>query len=340
VTFGQTSAIAGTGNFTLQTGATLQIASPDGLSVQANKGNITTTGTRTYQAGANIVYNGSVAQNLGDEWANGLNGIAVNLEINNTSTGANGGVTNNNLNNTTSVVGNLKLTKGALRIGGSKTLSIRSNFTATTGTIAGSATSKLYFIGSGSITGNLNMETGADSLSVLWNFRTNDITLGTNLTIADSLRFQNGGCLLINSHTLESDGIAIVESGTGGIRSALTTSNVTFGGSGAINATNTVPFATKQASVNVTNEFNNITFGRTGATYTFAGSNNINGTLDLSVGTITTDVGIFMKTGSTFARSAGTTFSGNTPNATSTYNVDYSGNIGTPTNELPNAASI
>lgn len=339
MTFGSTSAIAGTGPFTLQTGATLQISSPDGLSVQANKGNITTTGTRTYQAGANIIYNGATAQNLGDEWANALNGVAVNLEINNSSTGANSGVTNNNLNNTTSVVGNLKLTKGALRIGGSKTLSIRSNFSATNGTIAGSSTSKLYFIASGSVTGNLNMEPGADSLSVLWNFRTNDLTLGTNLTVVDSLRFQNGGCLLINGHTLESDGIAILESGSGGIRSAVTTSNVTFGGSGLINATNTVPFATKQAGVTVTNEFGNITLNRTGATYTFSGSNNINGTLGLSVGTITTDVGIFMKAGSTFARDAGTTFSGNTPNATSTYNVSYSGNVLTPTNELPDATS-
>jgi hypothetical protein len=94
--------VTGGGSFTLSSGATLGITSPNGI-VAGNtaSGNIQVTGTRTYSTGANYIYNGSAAQVTG----NGLTG-ANNLTINNAA-----GVS---LSKQTTVSNNLILTNGIL----------------------------------------------------------------------------------------------------------------------------------------------------------------------------------------------------------------------------------
>lgn len=79
VDFG-TSIISGsTGNFTLNNGATLTTAHPDGISSSGATGTIQNTGSRTFNTGASYTYNGSTAQQTGT----GLPPTVNNLTINN-----------------------------------------------------------------------------------------------------------------------------------------------------------------------------------------------------------------------------------------------------------------
>jgi hypothetical protein len=95
-----TSVIAGSGTFTLNSGATLQSGHPNGLdSTVAN------TGTKTLSSGANYTFNGSSAQITGASFPSTVN----NLTINN-----NAGVT---LSKTDTVAGVLTLANGVLKIG-------------------------------------------------------------------------------------------------------------------------------------------------------------------------------------------------------------------------------
>ena len=98
------STISGsTGAFTLQSGGTLGVTSPAGISaVGTNTGNIRTTGSRSYSAG-NIVYMGNSAQATG----NGLT-AASNVSITNTS-----GVT---FTSQAAVTGNISLVTGATAV--------------------------------------------------------------------------------------------------------------------------------------------------------------------------------------------------------------------------------
>lgn len=72
--------ITGGGTFTLAGGATLGITSPDGITASDTVGNIQVRGTRTFDTGANYIYNGTVAQNTG----NGLPATVGNLTFDNT----------------------------------------------------------------------------------------------------------------------------------------------------------------------------------------------------------------------------------------------------------------
>lgn len=101
-----TTVISGGGTFTLSSGATLGISSPNGITISALSGNIQVTGTRTYSSGAKYIYNGTATQVTGD----GLTqNTPANLTIYN---GA--GVT---LSASTSISGLLTLTTGRLSLG-------------------------------------------------------------------------------------------------------------------------------------------------------------------------------------------------------------------------------
>ncbi len=71
------NAVAGTGNFTLASGATLGIGSPDGISAGTASGNIRVSGTRTFNAGANYIFNGSAAQTTGAGFPSTVNDLAL-----------------------------------------------------------------------------------------------------------------------------------------------------------------------------------------------------------------------------------------------------------------------
>ncbi|MFM7838280.1 MAG: hypothetical protein ACKO6K_01840, partial [Chitinophagaceae bacterium] len=67
IAIGPAGIINGAGRFTVNAGAVLRIGSVNGITGgNVAVGNIQTTGARTYNAGANYVYNGVSAQNMGD----------------------------------------------------------------------------------------------------------------------------------------------------------------------------------------------------------------------------------------------------------------------------------
>ena len=101
------------GVFTLNSGAGIITAHPQGLSKTGGTGSIRVTGTRTFDVGADYTYNGSGAQTTGT----GLTG-ANNLTINNTSTGV--AFTTNPVN----VSGTLTLTDGILTTSAANLLSV------------------------------------------------------------------------------------------------------------------------------------------------------------------------------------------------------------------------
>ncbi|MCX6237685.1 MAG: autotransporter-associated beta strand repeat-containing protein, partial [Bacteroidia bacterium] len=121
--------VSGGGTFTVANGGTLGITSVDGITVAGATGNIRVTGTRTYTAGANYIYNGTSPQVAGL----GLTqNTPHNLTINNSA-----GVTlsaSTTLNNT----GTLNLSSGILTTTVANPIIITNNSTgAVTG---GSAT--------------------------------------------------------------------------------------------------------------------------------------------------------------------------------------------------------
>jgi len=79
---------AGATTFTLASGGTLGIGSPDGITASGATGNIQVSSTRTYNSSSNtnFIYDGSVAQVTGAA----LPATVNNLTINNTATGKNG----------------------------------------------------------------------------------------------------------------------------------------------------------------------------------------------------------------------------------------------------------
>ena len=100
-----TSLIDGsTGTFTLNAGAGIITSNAQGISTSGGTGSIRVTGTRTYNAGADYTYNGSVAQVTGSGLV-----TAHNLTINNSS--------NVTLSNGVTVNGVLYLTVGKLDVG-------------------------------------------------------------------------------------------------------------------------------------------------------------------------------------------------------------------------------
>ncbi|MBX2944068.1 MAG: hypothetical protein KF860_17185, partial [Cyclobacteriaceae bacterium] len=100
--------IGGGGNFTLASGATLGVTSSAGITTGGASGNIQVTGTRTYAAGANYIYNGTANQAVG----NGLTqNTPNNLEINNPGNAV-------VLGAATSLTGNLAITGGTLNTNG------------------------------------------------------------------------------------------------------------------------------------------------------------------------------------------------------------------------------
>ena len=113
--------VAGGGTFLLSSGATLGITSPLGITSSGATGNVQTT-TRTFNTGANYIYNGSAAQVTGT----GLPATVNNLTIINAA-----GVS---LTASTVVTGTLGLTTGDLTTPGAFTVSQPTSAPASTGT--------------------------------------------------------------------------------------------------------------------------------------------------------------------------------------------------------------
>lgn len=76
-----TATLTGAGNFILQSGASLWVSSPAGITASANAGNIRVAGTRSFHLAANLHFNGTADQETGDAMA-----TVNNLEVSGGST--------------------------------------------------------------------------------------------------------------------------------------------------------------------------------------------------------------------------------------------------------------
>ena len=181
-----TGYIIGNGNFTLNAGASLQLGSVDSqgaLRTGQSGGNLRNSGSRTFTAGSDIIYNGSAAQSLGDGYPTG---IAVNLEIDNSS-----GVTNN-INNTTSIVGDLTLTNGSFNIGNNNTLEINADLILTSGSIGGSSSSNLTIDNGSNSLDPVSFTSGSEVLNNLTLNSANNLVITSNLSIENTLTLTSG----------------------------------------------------------------------------------------------------------------------------------------------------
>ncbi len=107
LTMVDSSRLQGTASFTLNSGATLKLASKDGIAMlpDSTHGNIRVTGARTFSPDANYEFNGSVAQKTGAGMATTMNNFSVNNSA---------GVT---LTNSSTVNGIFSITGGDLTTG-------------------------------------------------------------------------------------------------------------------------------------------------------------------------------------------------------------------------------
>lgn len=319
----------GSGTFTAETDATFGVSSADGLTT-SSAGNVRTT-VKEYKQGSNIRYILGSSQNLGSEWGAGglINGVAVNLEIDNGSV-----VTNNNVGST-NLIGKLTISNGRFNIGGANTLNIKGEFVSTAdGVFGGSTASNLTFSGTGGAS-TVNFAPEAAILKDLTISRAQTMRLGTDVTIHGTLSFSNNGKLDISGVTLSLDGNGDITASSGGLVSLSSNpGSLVLGGEEALTS---VPFSGSG------NTLNDVTFSRGGTSpsYSWANSVIINQNLYLDNGVLTNSTGaIILADQATIHRSAGSfSAAGSSPAALGTYNLVYSGDMTTGL-ELSSSADL
>jgi hypothetical protein len=223
-----TSAITGAGAFTLASSGMLGIGSPAGVSSSGTTGNIQVTGSRTYDASAGCVYNGSSSQVTG-------NGLPS--SINNLTTRNNGGVT---LSQDLSTNGTLTLASGALSMS-AHTLTINGGITPTSGSLVGGATSNIVIGGSGGST-----TLPAISLNNLTLNRSAGISLGGSVSVAGTITLKSG-TLDNSTNTLTLGNSATISRASGSLFAPPTFStsvNVEYTGTGGVTMGPELPTST------------------------------------------------------------------------------------------------
>jgi hypothetical protein len=319
---GAFSSIAGAGStFTLNSGATLRLGSTNstGALVIGNVGNIRVTGTRTYNSGSTIIYNGTGAQSLGTGHPSTA---GITTVINNTA-GVALAPTSYILN------GDLVLTAGNLDISG-KSLTLGGIFTPNGNSLQTNAFTNLTIDDTGTISSfGLLKISNSNVLGTLTLGGTigRIVQLGANLTIADNLAL-SAGDLQLNGYTLTlQSGLTV---GTGVLTSSASSGlSITDEGFGILPA---------DLQING-GSINTLSVKRDGATIGTS-SNLIISNLNLFAGTFTHTGIINMSTTGKITIERGVLT--NPVGAITTYDVDYIGNDDIFTgNELPiNAVTL
>ena len=160
------AATTGTNTFTLQSGSTLGITSPAGITSSGTTGNIQVNGARTYNTGANYIYEADAAQVTG----NGLPATVNNLTVNTTNT------SNVTLTNAVAVNGTLTLSAGDIDASADN-LTINNG-----GSISGGSSSSYVLTGNGSGVGYLVMNSLASGTAYIFPVGTTSYYLPVNLT--------------------------------------------------------------------------------------------------------------------------------------------------------------
>jgi hypothetical protein len=181
--------INGSGSFVLYPGAVLQIGSVDGItSGTTASGNIQVTGTRTFNVGANYVYNGTSNQNTGNGLPSNLSGSLTidnqgnTVALSSSDTIANGGTVN--LNNGTFAAGtNLTMTS---------TSTINRSEGIVTGTLQGAGTYNVNYSGNAKSTGQeLSGSGNLNNITINMNSG-QDVTLMMSKTVDGTLTMLSG----------------------------------------------------------------------------------------------------------------------------------------------------
>ena len=186
VSFG-TSIITGAGTFTAASGSTLRTGNTAGIATSGATGSVQTT-TRSFNAGANYVYNATANQITGT----GLPATPNTLTINNTGTSPNNVVTLTAITAPTATSGSLTLTAGRLDLN-AKQLTIPSggSVAATAGDFTATA-GPVFFVGTGSVSGTVNFPTVTIA---------GGVDFGSASNIVTSLQFNSGAFVNTNAPT-------------------------------------------------------------------------------------------------------------------------------------------
>jgi hypothetical protein len=177
-------------NFTLNSGGSLGIGSPDGITTSASLGNIQVSGTRSYNTGANYIYNGTGNQVTGNGLPSSINTLTVN----------NGNILS--LTNSVSIAGTLTFQSGKIKTGNNEVNIINTS----TSSISG-YTNLLYVSGnlrrSISASGAYSFPVGTDTYSELMTVTLTGVTgvtsLLSNFTIVNTNDTINGMSVDVNS---------------------------------------------------------------------------------------------------------------------------------------------
>ena len=219
----------GTSNFTLASGATLEIGSPGGIASLGNTGNIQTT-NRSYDAGANYIYNGSSSQTTGSGLPESLSG---NVTVSNIA-----GVFLSKSYSTSgnfTVSGNLNC--GNFTVSGTGTFTLSSDGTLKSGSadgVNGSILTSNKSLSTGAIyefNGSVPQVTGTDlpeTVSKLIVNNSNGLTLSKSTEVTSELGLVSGK-LTLDSYSLTlgaasnlfgtpSSNAMVVATGTGKLR--------------------------------------------------------------------------------------------------------------------------
>jgi hypothetical protein len=178
--------VSGT-DFTLLNGATLGIRSASGISSSVATGNIQVTGTRTFNTGANYIYNGSSAQSTGTGVPTNLTGV---LTINN-----NGNTVTLDNARTIANLGSINLTAGTFATGTNLTMATTSSINRSegnlTGTLQGSGIYNVTYTGNSKTTGGELSGSGLNNVTL--NLSSDQtLTFDQSRTVPGTLTMTNG----------------------------------------------------------------------------------------------------------------------------------------------------
>ena len=235
------NAVTGSAKFTLASGATLGIGSTAGITSAAAQGNIQVTGTRTYTAGANYVYNGTAAQVTGDQLTNAIAKMTISNSVGVSLSG----------NASIASGGTLTLASGQLNLNG-KTLTLASGGTISidTGSLSAaptlSGTVNITYTGTTAVSAGNEIPSSTSALNNLIINKTGGVAMTANTTVNGTLTINSGANLNLKSKTLTAanppalEGTAIMEIDRNGgsplsAKLVLSSGTLTYGGALTVN---------------------------------------------------------------------------------------------------------
>lgn len=305
--------ISGTGTLTVD--GVLQVGSTNSsgaIQTGTSNGNVRLGGTRTYNSGSTIVYNGSP----GFIGSGHPTTAGVNVEINSSGVSLVGNRT---------IGGNLTLTAGNLTIG-SNTLTLNGNLTPNSNFLAVNSSSSLSIGGTGSF-GNLAMSGGPTINNFTLN-RTSSgsVTLAGNLTVNGTYT-QSNGDVNLNGNMLRISGPYVKTSGT---KIGSSSSSIIVDGSGTFTGT-----------LGIVSPLNTLEINRAGGTVNTSSSFTVTN-LNLLDGALGNGASITMAANGIVTRNSGSLSSALVATAASTYSVVYTNSSVSPLTtgfELPLSTS-